>query len=277
VKPDHNHESPNGSERQQDTMDQQNQYYSQVSRRIVPIMSNPDLAERADGRSTQVESGGIPSSRRTVRPRRTSVSSRVNGLLKEVEVISYEWYELILSISRAGWSRVYGGQAPYGGPPQSSKPPALFSLCLGTGKRLRTSILNIDSDLTWILQWDTQVLHPHLNKVILLRKRKTIRGVVDLVGCVVREWPRVAVWTRSSKLQVEVDQGLRKTSRGRFEEEVETATLREREAGRLYVRPSVSGPEYAAYAKRLSVHWPSPSEGRTSVIGEHFLVHVCER
>jgi hypothetical protein len=50
-----------------------------------------------------------------------------------------------------------------------------------------------------------------------------------------------------------------------------------KEEDRLYVRPSVSGPEYPVYAKRLSVHWPSPSEGRTSVIGEHLSVHVCER
>lgn len=82
---------------------------------------------------------------------------------------------------------------------------------------------------------------------------------------------------RSSKLQVEVDQGLKKIPRGRFEEEVEMTMLRGREEDRLYVRPSVSGPEYAAYAKRLSVHWPSPSEGQTSVIGEHLSVHVGDQ
>jgi hypothetical protein len=76
----------NGSKLQQDTMDQQNQYYSQVSRRITPITSNSDLAERADWHSERSESGRLSSSRRTVRPRRTSIS-RVSG---EIDAIFYE-------------------------------------------------------------------------------------------------------------------------------------------------------------------------------------------
>jgi hypothetical protein len=58
------------------------------------------------------------------------------------------------------------------------------------------------------------------------------------------------------------------------------ATSREREEYRLYVKPNLFrrvDPACAVYMERLSTHWPSPSEGRTSVIGEHLSVYVGER